>query len=576
MIERAFFPHALVITAVVFICYIPVFHADYISLDDDTHYTRNPRTYELSLENIKRMLNSPLDGNYVILPELSFSIERAVFGLNARVSHVINLIGFLLTCWGVWFFARRLGLSTAGAGWAAVVFAVHPAHVSSVAWVAERKDIICGFFYVAALTRYAVPIHGRPLKRMTGVTALGAMALLSKAMAVSLPLALLLIDRLQGRKFDRRALLEKMPLALLSVFIAVLTVRSHHDIQFDVPITNAQKLALLIWELGYYMRLFWFPARLQLNEPMPPDIDWDYPPVIFSLLALCAVTVVFNLCKPRPQRTRVKEPEACGRLGHWVRWAIAFFFCTLVFALRPVPVGVEVVAERYLYLPSLGFCLLIGRLLDRVRLSWPPLPARPCLIGAAVLAILTALGARTYLYARAWRSPFSFWPYMLSRNGHFAVGHNNFGLDLLGSGKVHEGLRHLHEAVKINPEYDEAHMNLAIQLAGIKDYDHAIKHAGIALALRPDDPSFILNTGHIFYEMGKYHEAIKHYIRTLAILPHDVDGLMGMANAHYKLGEPGKAVRYFQEILAIDPENRPAGRNLNIVRATLSNSKVKE
>ncbi|HQP10435.1 MAG TPA: hypothetical protein PKV41_03540, partial [Candidatus Omnitrophota bacterium] len=337
------------ILAVVFFSYYPSLKNGFVFWDDDVHLYENVSVQTLDLEHIGDLFTSKVNKIYIPLTTLSFAVEYHFFKDNPFIYHLDNLLLHLGVVALVFWLGMRLGLSAAASGAAALLFGIHPMRVESVAWITERKDVLYAFFYMAALVSYSKYLdftNSTPalqIKRNYGflvlTVMLGILSMLAKPMALSLPLILLLMDWFHERKIGREAILEKIPLFAIIAGIAWLSYAAHARIPGK---SIAEAPLIWIWTFVFYLRKFVFPA---VSVP----IYYLPQPVTLSHFEYLSAVMIFGFLAFVIFRWRKQD---------WLVFAMAFYLLSIFFLLRydETPEGPNIVADRFMYMPSLGFC----------------------------------------------------------------------------------------------------------------------------------------------------------------------------------------------------------------------------
>ncbi|MFH0755023.1 MAG: tetratricopeptide repeat protein [Candidatus Omnitrophota bacterium] len=380
--------------------FFPVYRAEFLNWDDQTHVTRNVPVLGF---DIIRIFTEPVHDTYIPLTSLSFAVEKAVFGLNPFVFHLDNLwLHILVSCLLMGFFTR-LGASVGAAFIGAVLFAVHPMHVESVAWVTERKDVLYALFYVLALRQWWAYLD-RGDKRDFGWTLCWALlSLLAKPMAVSLPLVLLFLEWWRSGDLRRVRGIAYIPFFLLAVAAGWMTYMHH----VRNPIGDVGTSMLIwIWTLAFYIWKFFLPFIFHPLYALPTPIGIFEPAyfvtvVLMAVLAVCVFYVAWR------------------HLDRWFLLGAGFFFLSIFFVLRFDARDVHVVADRFMYLPSAGLCLWLGIKAE----GW--IVSRGRWAAAVLVVAVLLLGVRTYAYAMVWQDSITFWSYVIRHYPKQEIAYNN-------------------------------------------------------------------------------------------------------------------------------------------------------
>lgn len=492
------------LTAVI---YFPSLKGGFLAFDDEPCIVNNAGLAP-SVSNAGSALVSSVGGLYQPLPSLSFMAERAAFGLNAHASRGINLLIHIAVSLVVLALALELGTGVPAAYVLAFLFALHPMHAESVAWISERKDLLCGFFYLLALLAY---VRSRGEKGVSYlVWAFSLLALLSKVSAVTLPLALLAVDITVFRRGIKHALLEKLPLFALCAVFAVVNMHAHGSIaSFGV---HTQKW----WEglfvgarnlLFYPAKLFW-PADLSPFYPYPVKINGLLPLQYYVAPALAGLAcwAAWRL------RAWFGELVLCGML----------LYCVMVLPmLQLLPAGSAVAADHFSYLPSFGVLLAAVLLLRRLAEYMRGLEFKalyPVLLASFVLAG-AGLCVMCWERARLWRSDLLVWSDVLSRYPDSSFALHNRAAAMVAAGRYGDAMNDYIRLLKLEP-LDAAHHNdfgVAAVLEG--DTDLALAAYSRAIELKPDYAQAYNNRGFALQVKGNSVSAKADLDKALSLDP---------------------------------------------------------
>jgi tetratricopeptide (TPR) repeat protein len=434
----------------------------------------------------------------------------------------------------------------------AALFAIHPLRAESVVWISERKDVLSGVFFFLALwaySRYAKnpPAFGRYLLALIAFT----LGLLSKAMLVTFPFLLLLLDYWPLRRFASgvklsRLILEKLPLVLLAAAISVVTVFAQEPALkgvTDLPLLWRVENALVtVW---VYLREMVWPLHLAVFYPHPRG---TLPPwlVAVSLLALLLVTAaVVCFRKSRPYL-----------VTGWF-WYLGM----LVPVIGLVQVGGQAHADRYSYLPQIGIYLMISWGVADLTASWRQ--RRQLILMAAALAVVAALMILTSRQVDYWSSSVALWRHTLAVTTGNDVAERGLGTALLKIGQLDEAIAHDRAALRIRYETNGL-TNLANALFQKGELPEAIVHFREVVRLRPNDSELRRNLGKALFQTGAIDQSIAEFREALRIRPTDSDAAYSLGNALLQKGESAAAIPYFRKALNANRNNLAAHYNLGI------------
>jgi tetratricopeptide (TPR) repeat protein len=448
----------------------------------------------------------------------------------------------------------------------AVIFAAHPLHVESVAWVSERKDVLSGLCFVLTLGAYVGYVRQRfSLVRYLAVIVVFALGLMAKPMLVTLPLVLLLLDYWPlgrmipaaredtrnagigrpGRfSLPARVVLEKLPLLALVAVSCVTTVWAQR-----AALAPIKELPVW-WRIGNalisyvaYLGQFFYPANLAVFYPRS-GLDLPLWKVLGAALVLLGITGGVVVLRRR-----------CPYLLVGWLWHVGM----LVPVIGIVQVGSQMMADRFTYLPQIGPCIALAWGLADVRRSWP---SRRRLWGVGAALSLAFLMGCAWRQTTFWQDSETLWTHALACNSQNYVAHNDVGLVLADRGRLDQAMAHYQKALEIDPDYALAHYNLAVILAGRGQVDSAITHYQKALEIKPDYAHAYYNLAVVLADRGQVDSAITHYQKALEIKPDFAEAHNNLGNALAGRGRVDSAIAHYQKALEIKPDDAEAHNNL--------------
>jgi protein O-mannosyl-transferase len=571
------------IAAAAAVPFLPSLRADFVNWDDPANFLSNQGYRGFQWDQLRWMFSSTLLGHYIPLTWLTFGINYAVDGMHPRGYHLANVLLHAVNAGLAFLVARWLlaaafgaGRQTAGITWgaamAALAFGVHPLRAESVAWITERRDVLCGFFYLLAVLAYLRGSDGG--KRIAGkwqILSLVALvaALLSKAMAMTLPLTLLLLDIYplgRWRRLGWKAVLrEKIPhatVAGIGAMVAVIAVSwGAAWTGYDVYGPGARS-AMVSYSLWFYpSRLAW-PVGLSPLYELPARVDafqWTFLGPTLAVTAVTGVLVALRRAFP-------------AGLTAWVHSAIV-----LAPVSGAVHAGHHLVHDRYSYLSGLGFALLAGSGLTWVIDRWHrgqlgPVPAAAAT--AAAILIVAGWGSAAWRQTEIWLSSENLWRAAVRAQPECATCHNNLGAVLAGvaqagSPRLLEAERHFHAAMKLRPERPDPYHNLGSLLVRQKRYEEADVLFEAYVRAFPALSDAALMLGMLRRDQQREAEAIVMLRRALLLDPASTDARrelgQALANQGARLleaGSPDAAAPLFREAAGLLPGDALPLRNL--------------
>jgi tetratricopeptide (TPR) repeat protein len=518
---------------------------DFVNYDDPVYVTENPRVQAgLTLKGIRWALTTSEAANWHPLTWISHMVDWSVFEDDPRGHHAVSVVWHALNTVLVFFLFRRLTNAFWLSAFSAALFAWHPLRIESVAWIAERKDVLSGFFGLLALWAYVVYAQQRGAKWYWLSLGTFALGLLAKPMLVTLPVIMLLLDIWPLQRLHSAPRLEKLPFFLLAAGSCAITLAVQHaggSISTVLPL-RARIANGFVAIPGYLGNFFW-----------PNDLAVLYPhPGFWSATTIGASVSLFVLVTAAALSQFRDRP--------WLAIGWFWFLLVLLPVLGFVQIGLHYMADRYTYLPILGLQLALLPAFENSR--------RPVLVLAAV-AVLSACVLRTWSQLGVWKNSFTLFDHALSVTHNNYLAYNNRGLAFDRAGQLDEAMADYRQALTIRPDYPEANNNLGQALT-----EHGRPRDGLAMfrAALNADPNLLAahnNLGNALADDGKPAEALPHYDFVLAREPWNVSALSNSGIALSMLGRYPEAIARLEKAVRLAPDNLNAQRNLAKARAMI-------
>ncbi len=540
---------ALLLALVTLLVYLPVTHFDFINYDDEDYVTKNIVVQNgLTFSGIRWAFTTGHASNWHPLTWLSHMTDCELFGLNAGGHHFVNVLFHAAN--SVLLFALLLRLTGAlwSAAFVAALFAWHPLHVESVAWVAERKDVLSTFFALLALLSYTKYVRENCRRSFWFALIFFALGLMSKPMLVTLPFVLLLLDYWPLQRFQdfkiipamaARFVLEKWPFFLLSAGSCIVTflaqrgtaVASLELVPMSFRLENVPTAYVV------YLSKFFWPASLAIIYPITSDFH------IPSLTVAVAVTVLIFVTTA----TWLARKRAAYLPVGWL-----WFLGTLVPVIGLVQVGAQTLADRYTYIPSIGLSMMVAYgvrdLAERFQL--------PKILLAAVAAlVLVACVARTENQLPYWQNSETLFRHALAVTKDNYIAHINLGVTLELDGKLDEAIAENRAAEAIAPDRYQIHNNLAECLDHSGRLNEALAEYLAAIRLNPNLAEFHNGLGIVLAELGRYDEAETAFTNAARLDPASPWSHFEMAKALLKQGRDAVAVAELHAALQRAPDD---------------------
>jgi Flp pilus assembly protein TadD len=537
------------VAAAAALLYVPTLGHAFLNYDDDLYLTRNPHLrLGLSPAGLAWAFTTGYGANWFPLTWLSWLIDHAIWGLDPRGFHLTNLLLHAASTALLFGVLARMTGAVGRSAFVAAIFALHPVHVESVAWAAERKDVLSGLFWMLTLWAYARYVERPSWRRYLPVPLFLALGLMAKPMLVTLPFVLLLLDYWPLRRIPplRRAILEKLPLLALSAISSVVTYQVQHAAGAVQPVqvypASVRALNALLAYATYLRQAFW-PSGLAVFYPHPGE-DVSRAAAGGAALLLAAITAV-------ALRRRARQPYLA------VGWF--WFVGTLVPVIGLVQLGAQAHADRYLYVPLIGLSMTVSWAVpDLLARRWP---RAPLMLGAAALAALAFTSVRQ---VARWRDSATLFAHTLDVTRENAVAHLNLGVALADKGDHAEARRHLEEAIRIHPGSAEAHGALAEVLARQGQREEALARFRTALRLDPGLSRVHNGFGRALLEGGDVEEAALHFREAVRLDAAYAEAHSNLGVALLRAGSFAEAVEHLREATTLDPASAEAHNNWGV------------
>jgi protein O-mannosyl-transferase len=565
---------------------------DFINFDDDKYITENNYIKSgINTESIKWAFTTSHASNWHPLTWISHMLDWRLFGANASGHHFVSLLLHVGSAILLFLFLNKTTSSLWPSAFVAALFALHPLRVESVAWAAERKDVLSMFLGLAVLYTYALYVEKPKLSKYYLCLILFALSLLAKPMLVTLPFVLLLLDywplcrwqkalnqqllpvsndgglvkkKGKQRKADstkekkismsltnrakiiRSLLWEKSPFIFLAIVSSIVTIWAQNKggavaflekLPFFERILNA-----ILSYVAYLIKIFW-PVNLAVFYPYEQLLPlWQVFGAASILLGI-SIAIIYAI---------KKAPFL------FVGWF--WYLGTLVPVIGLMQVGKQSMADRYTYLPSIGIGIMIAwgaaYLLPKEEQTRKKIFIPPAIIIFVVLMFLT------WQQCGYWKNSVVLYDHVLKVTKNNDLAHYNLANELMRQKNIGEAITHYLGAIGINPYYSSAHSNLGAALAAQGKNEEAIAHYLAAIKINPEQEEARSNLGVVLAAQGRNEEAIAHYLAAIKINPNYDDAYYNLANLFMKQGKIEEAVDNYRKAIKINPDHYNAHFNL--------------
>lgn len=538
---------------------------DFVNFDDPVYVTKNSDIqHGLNNDSIRWAFTTHLHGHYHPLTWITHIIDFRVYGMNPFGHHLTSLVLHILNTLLLFLVLSRMTGQTMASGFAAALFALHPLHVEPVAWIADRKDLLCGFFWIAALWLYIRIAERKSFVYHFLLVIVYALGLLSKSTMITLPLVLFLLDfwplnRLrifsgspQPKQFmfppvsPVRIIAEKSGLVLIAIAFSLISTAAMQDLQVEAKQLAPYWRYDFVLFITHYLQKFLWPLHLTALYPYAEN---PAPELLFICGAILAgiTLAAIILYKRLP-----------FLLTGWL-----WFVLTLLPVIGLIHGGPHRVADRYTYLPLIGLIIAVtwgGKaLIERINGS------KNILMSALAAMLLIFLCLLSYRQATRWQNSLSLFSHAVSLYPENWVAHNNLGdaYDMLG--EKEKAIYHYQTALRIKPRFAKANYNLGNTLASLQRYDEALFHYREAIAIYPEFAEAYNNAGVLLAREKRYLPAKEYFTQAVRLDPAYEEAEKNLLDVSTIVRELEKEIALQKKQLTAEPENENLHNNLGLL-----------
>ncbi len=542
----------LVIIVITFITFYPCLKNGFVNWDDPELLTENPSVQRLSMSNISKLFTRFYCSNYIPLTLLSLTMEYHLFKDNPLPFHATNItlhiINGLLVLWLVSMISKNSWVALI----TALIFALHPMRVESVAWITERKDVLFAFFYLLAIITYIHYASRARLLLYFASLACFVLALFAKGVAATLPFVLLLFDYIQNRR-GRAIIMNKLPYLALAILFTVIAISAQKTLPgHSFPFFK--NIFIISYVVLFYIGKTILPIGLSPLYPFPATIvskmPWQFllAPIIVTIIAILVIVA--------------------GRRSKMIAFGCLFFLFTILPVLQFIPVaGPEIAANRYTYIPSIGLILIFAEAIAWIykKIGTSHVGSLKFLPAAATAVIIALFAIISMNRCPVWKNSMTLWSDVIEKYPDFPHAYTMRAQAYADADNMKMAVADYTRALDINPGFNAALLGRANVYARMNAAADALHDYERAVANDPDDPLTYYNRGNLLLKIGYFSSAIADYSITLKIDQRSVDAYVNRGNAYSSLGQFGPALDDYNNALAIDPYNNDAVYNRTVV-----------
>lgn len=547
-----------VIMVISFLVFSPALSNEFVNWDDYAYIVDNPILRDFSFQNIAHLFdfNTHVVGNYHPLTVLTNMIEFKLVGIKPSLYHfdniLLHLLNILLVSLVVFALTSRY--------WATIIatalFAIHPMRVESVVWAAERKDVLYTLFFLLAMYQYIkyVRSESKPLSNYLLTLVFFLLSILSKGQAVVLTMVLLLIDFWFDRKWDKKAILEKIPFFLLSLAFGLLATKAQAS-----SLTEERMIHYALTDRFFFASYNLLAYPFKLLFPFSLACFYGYPAkseMMLYYLALPAALLLigFVLWKFRKNKT--------------VLFGTLFFLFTISIVIQLLPIGNAIIADRYTYVPYIGLFFMIGLFADDLLFN----RSKSASVFTLIFTVFGIFSFKSYVQATTWKSSETLWQQALKVNEKEPIANNNLAAFYLGKGQPAKALPLLEACVSNGESYQEvfrAYSNMGGAYKDLKQYDQAIAAYTKSMEVQKNFPDALFGRGLTYTDMKKYDESIADFTLLLKTDSLNPNAYYSRAIAYKGKGDLQNAIADYKKAVGVNPQYAPAYTNLGNIYFSL-------
>ncbi len=525
----------------------PTLENGWVNWDDPGYVVNNALVHSLSWDAIVDMFTTlQVQGAYHPLTLLSWAVDYSIAGPNPQFFHAVNLILHLANTALVFWFIYLLCGRAKIAALTALLFGIHPMHLGPVAWISSRKDLLCAFFYLASLITYLKFLKNDDGRRRLFALCLVSFlfALLSKGVAMTLPVAMLAIDYWFKREQWGRRLLEKTPFFVLSIIFGIVAVagqQSGKAMEDFQAINYFEAFFAGFYGLAVYFIKTLIPFQLSAFHPYPVLSEQSQPWYFYS--AILPVLVLFYFCF----RFRKGFPALI--------FGVMLFLIVIAPVLQFLPIGEAIIAERYTYLSYVGlfFVLVVGgaRVLEKIPAGKKGVRKVVCL---AIIVYLGIISIVTFQRGAVWQNGETLWTDVIEKYPTHYFSYRGRASWFTEQGNTDQAIADYSESIRLNPDFYEGYNNRGFLYLQAKKYDLALADFGQSITIKPDFVFGYANRGLVYFTAKQYQKALDDFEQAVELAPGTAANYANRGLAHQRLENLQQALFDFNRAIELDPK----------------------
>jgi len=556
----------LLLSAASLVVYLQLINCDFVNYDDELYLTKNPHIQAgITLKSVIWAFTTGYASNWHPLTWLSHMLDFELYGLNPMGHHWTNLQLHIANTLLLFFVLQLMTGAILRSAFVSALFAIHPLHVESVAWIAERKDVLCAFFWILSMYAYVGYVRNPEKKRYyILLIILFALGLMAKPMIVTLPFVLLLLDfwplsRFQSIIHERKInvfqafktlVWEKTPLFVLSAISCVITffVQQHGGAVASIEALSLKARAAnaIVSYTSYIGKMIW-PLHLAVLYPL---LEWNLGEVLISGLLLLLMSTLAI-------RTWHRHPYFS------VGWL--WYLGTLIPVIGLVQVGAQSMADRYTYIPLIGLFIIIAWAMPDISSKWR---GRRIVLTTISGVMIILFMICSWFQVHHWKNGVTLFTHAVKLTHNNSIAYCELGHALNQHGKRDEAIIHFLRSLKINPNYAEAHYELGVTLEAQGNSTAAVRQYLETLRINPNHVKAHNGLGIILANQGNFNDSVYHYKKALQINPKYPGAYYNLGKIFSVQGKIEDAILYYQKALHYSSNMTQALYNLSWILGT--------
>lgn len=527
---------SFIVIGITLAVYLSSINNGFTNWDDDKYITQNTSIQSV---DFKKLFSSYEQGNYHPLTMLSYSLEYQFFKLNPKPYHATNILlhtlNSLLVLLFIWLLCKQKWVAFI----TAILFAIHPMHVESVAWISERKDVLYTFFYLSALCTYIVYLQKQSNKSAYYIVTLllFVLAILSKGMAISFSVMLFVIDYFFDRKVTTKTFLEKLPFLLLALVfgaIAIMAQKSGNAIDDVAEYNFFERILFSSYALLTYLWKLILPIGLSCFYRYPAEAT--YLPFIFYIAPVIVFVIIYLIYKYK-------------NTNRDLVFAFAFFFISIAMVIQVLPVGAAIVAERYTYISYIGLFFFIGRIGNNYIEINPK--QFNVLIGLAFI-VIAVYSIMSYQRTKVWKNSITLWTDAIEKDDSFPLAFNSRGDAYFVSENYVKAIPDFTSSIQLNYRTPDVYYKRGLARFRTQQYAAAVTDYDTVIILDNKFPDIYYSRGLANSNVGNYEQAIADYSLELKNNPNYAKVYNDRGVAYDNAGKLNDALSDYTQAIAHD------------------------